>query len=122
MVRYRLRYKYPLSRFLSKQRVVLLVELAVSQDIGKLAVWCVVVLLFALFVFSIAFVQQGVRFSDEEVAKAKRDRISGEVFGNLVYHVVFIGLILVLGVVGYVAIYSRSREYTITSEPGELAS
>ena len=99
-----------------------MVELAVSQDIGKLAVWCAVVLLFALFVFSIAFIQQEVKFSDEGVAKAKRDRISSEVFGNLVYHVFFIGLILVLGVIGYVAIYSKSREYTITSEPGELAS
>lgn len=97
-------------------------ELLARWDLVKLATWLIIVVLFASFVFLIAGVQLGVKFSDEDVTKSKRDRISSEVFGNLVYHVAFIGLILVLGAVGYIYARGGGEERGVTSEPGEVVS
>jgi hypothetical protein len=98
------------------------VGLTARWDLAKLATWLAVVVLFAIFIFFIARIQLGVEFSDREVTESKRDRISSEVFDNLIYHVAFIGLILVLGAVGYVLFQGGGRERSITSEPGELVS
>ena len=97
-------------------------ELLARWDLVKLVAWVIIVLLFASFVFSIANVQLGVKFSDEAVTKDKRDRISSEVFGNLVYHVIFIGLILVLGIIGYIYARGIGVERSVTSTPGEVIS
>lgn len=99
-----------------------MVELTARYTLGKLVLWAAAVLLFALFVFTIASVQVNVSFSDEKLTEDKRSKISGEVFGNIVYHVLFIGLLLILGIVGYLSVYSRTASLSVSSEPGELAS
>ncbi len=97
-------------------------ELVATWDLGRLILWGAIVILFAIFVFSVAYVQLGLEFSDSDVTKSKRNLISSEVFGNMIYHVVFIGLILVLGVIGYAYIYNKSKEQAVTAEPGEFVS
>lgn len=78
------------------------------------------VALFAGFVFSIAFIQLNVKFSDEALTKEKQGKISGEIFGNLPAFIVLVGLIFILALIGLYKLIVERPEVMVSSAPGEL--
>lgn len=95
-------------------------EIPIKLSYMHVIAWIIVVALFAGFVFTVAFIQLNVKFSDKEVTEKKRDRISSEVFGNLPAFIVFVGIILVFALVGSILYIGGKAETTVSSAPGEL--
>lgn len=95
-------------------------ELPVKLSYMPVIAWIIIVILFAGFVLTVAFIQLTVKFSDEELTEKKHEKISSEVFGNLLVLIVFVGLILILALIGFYSFAAGRAEITVSSSPGEL--
>ncbi|MDM7274742.1 MAG: hypothetical protein P3X22_001270 [Thermoprotei archaeon] len=95
-------------------------EIPVKLSYIPLVVWIVVIVLLAGFVFTTAFIQLNVKFSDEELTEKKQNKISEEVFGNLPAFIVLVVLILGLALIGFYKFVVGRSEATVSSAPGEL--